>query len=343
MPFLDYPSINLSRFIAAIAIVFFHYAQDLFPFHEMIPFVSKWNTAVSYFFILSGFIMVTSNYAKGEVSAKIYYQNRLLRIYPLYLTAALLILIYIVFSINTLDITGFFLNLFMLQAWVPSKALSFNYPAWSLSVELLFYLLFPFLFNKLYRRYALPKIAVGIILFWLSSQLLIHLLKFSGFYNGPQSDSGHFILFFPIFHLNEFLVGNLLGLFCMQKTFIKRNNTFILIGIIIVYVLILTLNKKLLLNNGILALIYIPLLYFLISDNGYLSRLSSHKMVAFLGEISYGIYILQFPIFLWMTSIFKKLAIENRYLLFYSSLSVLIIFSALCFKYIEQRVRKYKL
>ncbi|MDW5290748.1 hypothetical protein [Formosa sp. PL04] len=52
--------ITFTRFLAAISIVIFHHGKNIFPFNqEGVSFIIKQaNIGVSYFFILSGFVMV---------------------------------------------------------------------------------------------------------------------------------------------------------------------------------------------------------------------------------------------------------------------------------------------
>ena len=51
--------LTFTRFLAAIPIVLFHYSREIFPFNT--PALNFWvvnaNMGVSYFFILSGFVM----------------------------------------------------------------------------------------------------------------------------------------------------------------------------------------------------------------------------------------------------------------------------------------------
>ncbi len=336
------PQLTFTRFIAAIAIVFFHYAQNLFPFTHMTEFMGRWNSAVSYFFILSGFIMITANANKTIVDPKVYYQNRFIRIFPVYLTSIVLILLYIAFSISTLDPSGFVLNLLMIQAWIPEKALSFNHPAWSVSVEVFFYLLFPLLFNKIYTRFSIRKTGLVIISFWLMSQIVIHCIRYSSLYQGYDSSVNYFILFSPLFHLNEFLIGNLLGLFWMTAQHQKKNNAYLLLGITSIYMITMSMNSGAMLNNGLMALLFVPFIYFLSSDNSTISNFFSLPICVYLGEISYGIYILQFPVFLWMHSLLKRLAILDPYINFYTSLLMLIIVAILSYTFIEKPARKYR-
>jgi peptidoglycan/LPS O-acetylase OafA/YrhL len=64
-------------------------------------------------------------------------------------------------AINSLAIASFQLTL--TQAWIPKAAVAWNGPAWSLSVEAFFYLLFPFILPKLEsmsaNRRRLPRAA----------------------------------------------------------------------------------------------------------------------------------------------------------------------------------------
>ena len=74
--------ITFTRFIAAMAIVISHFNKDLFLYK--IDYISniflKANVGVSYFFILSGFIMIVAYHRKGKIAYLDYYRNRFARI-----------------------------------------------------------------------------------------------------------------------------------------------------------------------------------------------------------------------------------------------------------------------
>ena len=92
-----------------------------------------------------------------------YLKNRFARVYPVYFLAILLTLfIYMFKGIKLMDL---FLNIIMLQAWVPGKALTVNFPGWSLSVELFFYISFPILFNYFYKDGYRKSIAYFVLFF----------------------------------------------------------------------------------------------------------------------------------------------------------------------------------
>ena len=144
--------LNFTRFIAAISIVIYHYGKEVSIFYnDYTSFIFRQaNVGVSYFFILSGFIMIIAYGTREKINFLKYLNNRFARIYPVYLLAILLILgIKLFKNIDKIDLI---LNLSMLQSWIHNKALTLNYPGWSLSVELFFYLTFPLLFNYFYSK-----------------------------------------------------------------------------------------------------------------------------------------------------------------------------------------------
>ena len=143
--------LTFTRFLAALSILIFHYGQGIEIFYnQYTTFIfEQANVGVSYFFILSGFVMIIAYGNKEKIIFWDFLKNRLARIYPIYFLAIILILISKLLKENTSDLI---LNLLMIQSWVPSKALTVNFPGWSLSVELFFYALFPFLLNYVYSK-----------------------------------------------------------------------------------------------------------------------------------------------------------------------------------------------
>ncbi|MCD7972919.1 MAG: acyltransferase [Candidatus Azobacteroides sp.] len=334
--------ITFTRFLAAVSIVIFHFGQAVFPFNtKAISFLfSHADIGVSYFFILSGFVMMIAYGEKEKVQPGNYYRNRLARIYPVYFLALVTYMMHgMVFS-YAFSPVDFGLNAFLLQSWFPGRVLLINGPGWSLSVEAFFYLLFPFFFNFLYRKVNYKKLIFFIACFWLATQVLVHALLYSGFYRGFPSASHDFIFYNPFLHLNQFLIGNVAGLFFML--FLKNKpckSDWAVIGIIILFFLILKYNPGLDLQNGLLAIIFIPLILFLSMNNGIISKLFNHKSMIWLGEISYGIYILQFPVYLWMSSAMSRAGLQNPTVRFYLYLILLIVFSGLSYTYIETPLR----
>lgn len=239
------------------------------------------------------------------------------------------------------DFSGLFLNATLLQAWVPSKALSVNTPAWSLSTEMFFYLLFPFLFNSIYKNRNFWTVAAVGLLFFAASQYVHNYLLSLPFYKGFPSASHDFIFYFPLMHLNEFIMGNVAGLFYLKylSRTSKANGLWILLSI---WALLYLMRNPtgLSLQNGLLAIAFIPLILFVCSDNGLFSRFMTLKPLIYLGEISFGIYILQMPVQILTDMCFKSFGLADPNVSFFSYLIILIGFAAVSFEYIESPLRK---
>ena len=336
--------LTFTRFLAAILIVVFHYGDFLFPFNTsfLSVFISQANVGVSYFFILSGFVMVIAYGNQDKINAFAYLQNRLLRVYPIYFLSLVLIFIYrTCILLVPIGYYGLFLNVTLMKAWIPAKATSFNSPGWTLSVEFFFYVLFPFLFNYIYNKKDNKKqFALYSIFFWIASQLALHAFIYSACYKGYPSESHNFIYYWPLMHLNEFLIGNLAGLFFIYnwKTQTK-NYDWQIAGVLIVMAVVLKYHGPLIFHNGLLAVFFVPLILLLSLNTGWITKVMKNKRLVFLGEISFSVYILQVPIYALCTWTFDQFTLEGDNLRFYLFLLVLICFSSLTYLLIESPVR----
>lgn len=140
-----------------IAAVGYHYAPHVDGFSRMPLFLRNLvycgPLAVPFFFILSGFVL---SHAYGHRvplttgARRQFWWGRVARLYPIYLLAWLLFLPMAyakymghVHQGATFASSGV-LSVVALQSWTPLSQ-SWNGPSWSLSVEMFFYFLFPFL------------------------------------------------------------------------------------------------------------------------------------------------------------------------------------------------------
>jgi peptidoglycan/LPS O-acetylase OafA/YrhL len=141
-------------------------------------------------------------------------------------------------------------------------------------------------------------------------------------------------------HLNEFLIGNLGGLILLKWKNIKEASyTGYLLLLLALLVLLLRFPLPWSYHDGLLALVFVPFLLLLSKDHGIISRVFNLKPMIFLGEISYGIYILQVPIYYWTKGMLRVAGILNPYAIFYIYLVMLIGLSGLSYVFIETPIR----
>lgn len=114
-----------------------------------LPGDARYGLGVGFFFVLSGFILTYVYRDFTGHSVRSFYVARFARLWPVHLFTFLIAAL--VIQPNALFVPVYAItapiNLLMLQAWLPINGLvfSWNAPSWSISVELWFYILFPFL------------------------------------------------------------------------------------------------------------------------------------------------------------------------------------------------------
>jgi len=223
------PALTSLRFFAALHVVFFHFlAFKILTNQSWLGQISSIGyVGVSFFFVLSGFILVYT-YAGRDTSARAFWRARFARIYPAFAFSLLLTGPFFFFAVLMLKIPFFewssahlrivvFLVPLLLQAWVPLAALAWNSVAWSLSDEAFFYLLFPFL-KKRFLQIGIPGLAVVALVCWGVSLAMswAYVLRNPDHLQIMDADVfGAFwmnaVKFHPLARLPEFLLGMACG------------------------------------------------------------------------------------------------------------------------------------
>ncbi|TGN30344.1 acyltransferase [Empedobacter tilapiae] len=332
--------LTFTRFIAAILIVILHFGGI---FKGKISFIDDiwehFNLGVSYFYVLSGFVMIVAYKNLEKINSKKYYINRLARIYPLHILSMLLVIFFILLEIinNNIPKLAVLNHILLIQAWIPRTALTLNAPAWSISVETFFYLLFPFIFSY-FKRISLIKTIIISIGFCLISQIIYNYYYFN-IYEGFRKD-GYFLFYNPLLHLNSFIIGIATGFLFIKNSSQKKYDLLIIL-LTCLLITVVYLSRNLFIHNGFFAPLFALLIYFISKNNGWITKLFTNKKLIYLGEISFAIYLLQFPVFYFSKYSLKLLTIENELTLFLISLITLILVSHLTYKHFEIPVRDY--
>jgi len=139
------------RCFAAINIVLFHFSNPQW-FGWFAPVVNAGYASVSFFILLSGFVLAY-NYAGrargGQLDRVRFWKARFTRLYPIYLLSLLLSwqMVAPEQAIHSPGMfwTGMVLTPLLLQGWIPPLATFLNTPAWTMSAESFYYVLFPWM------------------------------------------------------------------------------------------------------------------------------------------------------------------------------------------------------
>lgn len=144
-------SLTGMRFLAALLVVLSHATKNFLP-SGVADFFSLGGVGVSFFFVLSGFVLTWSR--KDDQRAGSFYRNRFARVYPLHILTWIAAGILIIASGGAVSPLVAAACALLVQAWIPVGSYYFgmNGPSWSLSCEAFFYALFPFIVGPLSSR-----------------------------------------------------------------------------------------------------------------------------------------------------------------------------------------------
>ena len=216
------PALTGIRALAALLVLGMHTEQNVpFGLDSLLPFFARGYLGVDFFFVLSGFILAYVHTGQTErdgcdVKATTFWRLRLARIAPAYLLGLLMTLPLLTVFLQDAAIpageriAGPILVVLFLQAWWPPVAAIWNFPAWSVSVELLFYALFPWL-SGLSTRLSRPSLLVAAYCLVIASTACrAEFLSLPGHIPDERPDL-QFQAFFPLLHLPHFIFGMALG------------------------------------------------------------------------------------------------------------------------------------
>jgi len=242
---------------------------------------------VDFFFVLSGFVLASSILKKNR-SVKKFLFSRAIRVYPAILVSFFLVgLIYFLPLLNStttarkFNFFQYVLAFLLLQVFIPG-IYWINHPLWSLSAELFINICAIILPTK--RSHIYFYLSIGFVL-----QLLSY-INFGTSWNDTRNHSplGRVIL--------GFYLGILIGHDQVNQRrgskFSSKNFSFVSFFVILEFIL-LSFSYKFLIFAS-------PIFYFLIREiikfdqNTLPQRIKSS--CAYLGRISYGVYVFHLPI-----------------------------------------------
>ena len=341
------PALTGIRFVAAMAVIFYHSKMPEVLSREGLiaasNLIANGRFAVPLFFILSGFIL--SYTYEGQIrirsGARRFWEARFARIWPLY---AFSLLCSTIANHRTPSLLRAVATIFMVQSWNPvdkGVAASWNFVCWTLSTEALFYLIFPFLQSRLERRSALMQLALLAVSLAISvwfSTAGISYANADAFTNIPLA----------AIHVPDFLVGVCAGNVYLRRSSLASRGAAgrpMLPGrglwtcLAIVFSIFLLCHLEQAYTSWITAG-FAAMIFGLAAEKSAVQKLLSTRALLVGGQISYGIYLLQWPCKAEVNRACDYLQIQSMNVRFGIDCVVLIIFAAICFYCIEEPARK---
>jgi len=295
------------RCFAAINIVFFHFSNPQW-FGFLAPVVNAGFISVSYFILLSGFVLGYNYNARaraGELDRKRFWEARFTRIYPIYFLSLLLSLGQLPSEYashgHAMFWAGVVLTPLLLQGFIPAIATFMNTPAWTMSAEAFYYVVFPWVAKwKKPERVSthLAKMA-GIWMLGLVPGALYMAFNPDGIAHPDRWSYGPWLWalkYTPYTHLPSFIFGVMLANLdqMMKRTGLLRLGLGI-VGFGGIYG-VLSLGSRVpyaIIHDGLLMPLFGCLILGLAGENPLAAVLGVRPLV-FVGEASYCLYLLHF-------------------------------------------------
>ena len=345
------------RFFAAI-LVLLHHSVRVF-----LPAVSGWGVqpgpqeyagdvalafrvSVSFFFLLSGYVLSLAYLNREQaIDKRRFFAARFARLYPLYFV----VMVLDAWQLVTAEIKGngvaigltktagiLAANTLVLQGWWQAKLLRINLPSWSLSAEIFFCVCFPWLGALLWklRGVGLWMTALGL---YTGGQALVWGMR-------PHVNE-QTLTFFPLFHVPTFALGILLARWrSLQEerageADVRPWQANTALGLSIGGLCLCVPLEPLFrvaspYHDGLLAPMFAGLIWGLSAASSPLSRWLCAKWLLALGNASYALYLIHYPIrslferYQWVTGAFYPLY-----------LALCVGLSLLSFRFLETPVR----
>jgi peptidoglycan/LPS O-acetylase OafA/YrhL len=341
------PALTGIRALAALLVLGMHTEQNVsVDLGSVVPFLARGYLGVDFFFVLSGFI-ITHVYAARLASPKlctvqIYLWHRFIRLYPVHIT----ILASLVAMISFAGAAGFALNnpqewqwtdllwqLTLLHAWGMTATPGWNVPSWSISAEWFAYLLFPLLAPALMWVHAR-----GIALLIAIAALVAMALCFAlagwalNTWAGPPALTRVF---------GEFLCGAALcrAVALTRKSAVPRGDM-LATGAFLGFLFGAWTD----LQDFVLVAFLALTIFGTALSRGHVTRILGSSPFVWLGEISYSVYMVHFPILIVIRRLWEGLGFAHwqqagKIFAFVATVGLILAVAAMLFYLVERPAR----
>ncbi len=353
------------RFIAAFVVFASHVQYFAFPEAKHLPLGGP---AVSFFFVLSGFILTYVYRDRLTVrGVPRFLFTRWARLWPLHIVCLAIAIWFLKVPIGAdpegrSSYASLCAHVLMLQSWIPIRFwfVDFNAVAWSISTELFFYVFFPFLLLGSNKQFWLKVLGVfllwAVFMKWAAGNLPAG--------NVPAwTDMNSIAVAFPLVRLLEFVVGMAACHWMMQRnvTFVgevsERRSQYwtdtlwelLAVGLVLLWWIVMVktrftnfmirtpeigplIGTWTRVGGGLFFYAFVFMVFA--SRRGLLGQLMASRFFVWLGEISFAFYLIHQIIIVQL----NKLALSD-FQFAWISFVVALMASALLYRIVEMPCR----
>lgn len=196
-------SLQSWRFIFAL-MIFFHHLDGLF--------MQGGACGVSFFMVLSGFVMSLGYYDKvqrSEFSFRIFIQKRLFRLYPLHLLCMVGVVLLHCKSLSLGFLATLVPQAVLLHSWIPYQEIYFagNALSWCLADMIFFYLMFPYIVRYIEHHTRKVLVFMVVVMLGVYALLLVFL---------PETWCHPVLYINPLLRLYDFVLG-----VCLYRLYLR--------------------------------------------------------------------------------------------------------------------------
>ena len=311
------PALTGLRSLLALTILLFHFTPagltwSRFPSITLYPLINIGYVFVSFFFLISGFIL-SYNYAgrPQPMNAADFWMARFSRLYPVYLLTMVVSIPMLMTEWAVRSRGDFWLGAvatpLLLQGFFPHLATFWMTVTWTLSCEVMLYLAFPWLLRLPWPKTAGKLLALGLLLWAVGliphSIYVLHDPDHLGHAADRYSDGFwvNTLKYTPLPYVCTFLAGLTLGQLHEAAKLGRRGRA--VVGVLgfagawfAAYHLSTTL-PYIMIHGGLLTPVFAAIILGLAGPS-WLASIFSWKPLVAIGASTYALYLLHFNVFI---------------------------------------------
>lgn len=305
--------ISFLRVVAVFAVVFFH-----FNIHGF----SGGFVGVDIFFVISGYLMsliILNGIENKKFTLLSFYKKRVVRIFPALLfmllffscvIAVVLPTLFYQFQSNAFSSALFFSNIyFYLSSGYFDAASHYNFllHTWSLSVEWQFYIIYP-IFLILTQKVYLANFKFFKLIF-----IVVVALSLASVFYFNSIDKNDFSFYMFVTRAWEMMVGGLAFLYqpSFQKLGSKIKSLMVVASLLSIILFIYLVNAYTIVWPSLLTIVPVTATGIIVALNHELVWYKN-KVITYLGNISYSLYLYHWPLFVISHFLILDVAFKHR-------------------------------